>query len=664
MDFPHIIYGGDYNPDQWPEEVWPEDARLMREAGVNLVSLGIFSWSQLEPRADEFRFDWLDRLMDLLHDHGVSVNLATPTAAPPAWLVRRSPEVLPVASDGQTLWHGSRRHYCPHSPAYLERADMIAARLAERYASHPALAMWHVDNEYASGVTACYCKNSIEAFRAWLQTRYGSLADLNHAWGTAFWSQRYSAWDEIHPPRRSPAQPNPTQQLDWSRFNSDSWIECFERQKRVLCRLTPNVPVTTNFMGFHKPADYWKFAARTDLVANDSYPDLFEPEWMVRAGMVCDLMRSLGNRRPWILMEQAPTHVNWRRRNATKRPGVMRLGSYQAVARGADGVMFFQWRASKSGAEKHHSGMLPHAGIESRVWREVKALGSELSGLSAIPGSQVQAQAAILLDWENWWALEQDSKPSNDLKLLDLIYRYYSELYQRNITCDFVHPEADLTRYKLLLAPNLYLVREAAAQNIESYVQGGGHLLLSFFSGIVDENEHIRLGGYPAPFRDLLGLRIEEYVPYSETQSNTCSTADGHTFGCSLWSDIIHPNSAQVLATYEQDFFAGGPAVTINRFGTGAAFYVGTQPDSTGMSWLIDQISRAAGITAAAADFPSGVEICRRVNGDRSWLFILNHRPERVTVLLAHGGRELLSGEDVAGAIELGPAGVAIVQVG
>lgn len=662
-NFPHFIYGGDYNPEQWDETVWLEDARLMQEAGVNLVSLGIFSWSKLEPRQDEFDFDWLDHIMDLLHAHGVRVNLATPTASPPAWFVRRYPESLPITDAGIPLWHGGRRHYCPHSSAYLARADIIATKLAERYADHPALALWHVDNEYASGVTACYCDASIRAFREWLKNKYGSLDDLNRAWGTAFWSQHYGEWEEIHPPRKSPAQPNPTQQLDWARFNSDSWIACFERQKAILRKFTPNIPVTTNFMGFHKPADYWKFASREDVVANDNYPDTFDPEWNVRAGMVCDLMRSLGNRRPWVLMEQATSQVNWRQRNAVKRPGVMRLCSYQAVARGADGIMFFQWRASKAGSEKHHSGMVPHIGTESRVWREVKAFGNELAKLDDILSSQVQAEVAILLDWDNWWALETDSKPSNDLKLMGQIYSYYKPLYERNITADFIHPEADLSRYKLVLAPNLYLVNDRAVANIHRYVENGGTLVMSFFSGIVDENDHIRLGGYPAPFRKLLGLVVEEYVPYSESQFNSLRTADGKRFGCTFWSDVIHLEGAQALAAFEQDYFAGGAAITHNTFGKGNAFYVGTVPDGNGMAWLLEQACQTADVKPLAAYVPAGVEILQRANGDKSWLFVLNHSAEKVIVPLARSVTDLLTGAQVNGSVTLEPTGVAILQI-
>ncbi len=663
MNFPHIIYGGDYNPDQWTPEVWQEDVRLMQEAGVNLVSLGIFSWAKLEPKPGIFDFAWLDQIIDLLYAHGVSVNLATPTASPPAWMIRLHPEMLPVTADGVTLWHGGRRHYCPHNSDYHHYATRIATQLAERYKAHPALVMWHIDNEYGCHVGECFCDNSAAAFRTWLKDRYDTLDQLNFAWGTAFWSQIYGDWEEIMPPRRSPASANPTQQLDWARFSSDSWLACFDEQKAILKQTTPDIPVTTNFMGFHKSVDYFKFAAQEDVVSQDSYPDTYQPDWMVQAGMACDLIRSVGARRPWLLMEQAASQVNWRQRNAVKRPGVMRLGSYQAIARGADGIMFFQWRQSKAGAEKHHSGMLPHVGTDSRVWREVKALGNEFKKLDALLQSQVKTEVAILMDWNNWWALELDSKPSGDLKMIPQLYSYYKRLFERNIAVDFVHPEADLSRYKLVIAPNLYLVNDTSAKNINQYVENGGTLLISFFSGIVDENEHIRLGGYPAPFRDMLGLVIEEYVPYSEMQSNTFCTTDGKHFSCSFWSDVIHLKSAQALGTFEHEYYAGLPAMTRNQFGKGTAYYISTVPEQSGVDWMIEEVCITASIKPIASNIPAGVEIIQRMNENDSWLFLLNHSTEKVTVQLEAGGIDLLTGADVQEVIELEPTEVAILQL-
>jgi len=661
MNFPHIIYGGDYNPDQWTPETWEEDARLMKEAGVNLVSLGIFSWTKMEPKPGVFDFVWLDQLMDLLHAHGVSVNLATPTASPPAWMVTKHPEMLPVTADGVTLWHGSRRHYCPHNPDYRQYATRIASQLAERYKDHPALKMWHVDNEYGCHVSECYCDNSAATFRTWLKERYDTLEKLNFAWGTAFWSQIYRDWNEIQPPRHSPAHANPTQKLDWARFSSDSWLVCFDEQKSTLKAITPNIPVTTNFMGFHKGVDYFKFAQHEDVVSQDSYPDTYDPDWMAQAGMVCDLIRSVGSRRPWILMEQATSQVNWRQRNAVKRPGVMRLGSYQAIARGADGIMFFQWRQSKAGAEKHHSGMVPHGGTDTRVWREVKALGNELPKLDSVLTSQVKADVAILMDWNNWWALELDSKPSSDLKLIPQLYQYYKPLFDRNITVDFARPESDLSKYKLVIAPNLYLVNDVSVKNINQYVQNGGNLLVSFFSGIVDENEHIRLGGYPAPFHEMLGLEVEEYVPYSETQSNTIRTMDGKEFTCTFWGDVIHLKNAKALAKFEQDYYAGNAAISHNQFGKGNAFYVGTSLDSTGTDWMIEHIYKAAGIKSIAPKVPAGVEVLLRTNGKSEFMFVLNHSGKKVIVPVQ--GHDLLTDTEIKDSIELEPAGVAVVQM-
>jgi len=362
-------------------------------------------------------------------------------------------------------------------------------------------------------------------------------------------------------------------------------------------------------------------------------------------------------------MEQAASQVNGRFLNAVKRPGMMRLGSYQAIARGADGIMFFQWRQSKAGAEKHHSGMVPHVGTDSRVWREVRALGNELTKLDPVLSSQVKADVAILMDWENWWALELDSKPSSDLRLVPQLMAYYAPLFKRNITVDFAHPEADLSRYKLVIALNLYLVTDHAAENINHYVEDGGNLVMSFFSGIVDENEHIRLGGYPAPFCEMLGLVVEEFAPYSDIQSNSIRTTDNKQFECTFWSDVIHVRNAEAIAHFEQDYYEGYPAITRNQFGKGTACYVGTLLDKNGIDWLLEQTCETAGIKPVCANAPAGVELLQRSNGNSSWLFVLNYSAEKVTVPFDGHGHDLLTGAQVNGSIELEPAGVAIVQL-
>ncbi len=661
---PHVIYGGDYNPEQWPEEVWPEDARLMREAKVNLVSLGIFSWARLEPRPGEHDFGWLDRVMDLLHENGIMVNLATATASPPPWLARLHPESLPVTEDGTVLYPGARQHYCPSSAAYKERASDLVRRIAHRYKNHPALAMWHVNNEYGCHVAECYCDASAAHFREWLKDRYGDLDRLNEVWGTAFWSQGYSEWGEILPPRSAPTFANPTQQLDFRRFSSDALLELFEMEKDILKAATPDVPVTTNFMGLFKPADYWKWAAREDIVSDDSYPDPSNPEAHVRAAMHRDLMRSLGGGDPWVLMEQTTVRVNWRERNAPKKPGQMRLWSLQAVARGAEGVMFFQWRQSKAGAEKWHSAMVPHVEPEdSRSWREVKRLGEDLAMLDGLLGARGEAEVAILLDWENWWALESDSKPSTAVRMIEGIYAFYKPLFEANVAVDFAHPEADLSRYKLVIAPNLYLVTDGAAANVNRFVRDGGFLLMSFFSGIVDAYDHVRLGGYPAPFREMLGIRIEDFVPMAVGEENRIVSGEGAEYSCDLWADLIQAEGAEVYARFVGGFYAGGAALTRNTFGNGVACYLGTRPTEGYMNLLLWRTCREAGIDVEL-DTPSGVEIVRRRTGDDSFLFVLNHNEEAVEIEVGEPVLDLLTGSQYDGKLVLEPFGAAVLREG
>ena len=637
----------------------------MREAGVNLVSVGIFSWSRLEPTEGNFEFGWLDRVLDLLHQGGVDADLATATASPPPWLSHRHPEMLPVLADGVKLWPGSRQHYCPSSPVYRSAARRLVEALATHYADHPSLKMWHVGNEYGCHVPACWCDVSAQAFRDWLRDRYSSIDGLNEGWGTDFWSQRYSSWEEILPPRRTPTWPNPSQQLDFMRFSSDALLECYEVEREVLKRVTPEVPVTTNFMGFFKPLDYWKWAAREDVVSHDSYPDPADERSGMRAAMAGDLMRSLGRGRPWILMEQTTHRVNWREVNVAKAPGQMRLWSFQAVARGADGVMFFQWRQARAGAEKHHSAMVPHGPVEtSPTWNDVVTLGRELARLEAVSGSRSRAEVAVLFDWESWWALELPSKPSNRVRMMDQVEAYYAALFEANVLVDFAHPGDDLSGYRLLLMPNLYLVGDGAAAAVGRAVESGATLLMSFFSGIVDPAEHIRLGGYPQPFRALLGLDVVDFHPLSAGEDVALQFADGAQGRGEIWSEDIHPSGAEVLATFSGSHLDGRPAITRHRAGKGTAIYLATRPDPKTMARLLEMACASASIEASA-DAPGGVEAVRRTAGGRSFLFLLNHREVAVDVPISTAGVNLVDGSSVhPGLVHLGSRGVAVIREG
>ncbi|HSR24348.1 MAG TPA: beta-galactosidase [Candidatus Eisenbacteria bacterium] len=667
MRLAHLAYGGDYNPEQWPEEVWREDVRLMREAGVNLVTLGVFAWSRLEPEPGGFDFGWLDRVIDLLHAGGVAVDLATATASPPPWLAHRHPESLPVLADGTRLWPGGRQQYCPSSPAYREAARRLVQALAGRYGRHPAVVLWHVNNEYGCHVPACWCDESAAAFRAWLRRRYGTLDALNEAWGTAFWSQRYSAWEEVLPPRRAPALGNPTQQLDFRRFSSDALLECFDMERAVLAERSPDVPVTTNFMGFFEPLDYWRWAAREDVVSNDAYPDPSDPRAHVRAAMSADLVRSLGGGRPWLLMEQTTHRVNWRARNVPKAPGQMRLWSYQAIARGADGVLFFQWRQSRAGAEKFHSAMVPHGPVESSpTWHEVTALGAELRRLDEVTGTRVPASTAIVLDWESWWALELPSKPSADVRLLDQVEAYYGPLHRASVTADFASPAADLSGYRLVLVPNLYLAGDEAAANLRAFVERGGTLVMGFFSGIVDPSDHVHPGGYPGAFADLLGLTVEDFAPLAAGEELGLRFGEGAGGPDGLartWSELITPHGAEVVGSFAGGALDGRPAVLRHGFGAGAAWYVGTVPDAATLERILRRAWTEAGVAPVAPSLPEGVEAVRRVAPAGELLFLLNHRPDEVEAPVPAGGLELLSGRRVPdGRLRLAGRGVAIVR--
>jgi beta-galactosidase len=636
---PAIGFGGDWNPEQWPEAVWDEDLRLMREAHVNLVTVGVFSWAQLEPIPDVYEFDWLDRVLEKCLAAGVMVDLATASASPPPWLGHRWPETLPVTEDGVRLTYGARQQYCPSSPIYRERALALTERIASRYADHDAVVMWHVGNEYGAHVSACWCDVSAVAFQDWLAKRYNDLDEINRAWSTDFWSQRFSEMAEIIPPRRTPYFPNPTMQLDFRRFSSDEMLALFKAERDVIRRYSPgDKPITTNFMRFFPYADYWAWAEAEDVVSDDWYPDLADPLSYVEGAAGADLMRSLGGGRPWLLMEQAVSAINWRAVNPPKAEGAYRRWSLQQVARGADAVLHFQWRASRGGAEKWHSGMLPHAGPRTRSWNEVVALGTELAALQDVVGARTEADIAIVLDWVSWWALELDSRPSTRLSMVSILRSWYQPLWDRGFSIDFAHPESDLSRYKLVLVPQLYAVSDAGARSVINAVSSGTSIAIGFFSGAVDERDQVRTGGYPAPWTDLLGLWIEEYRPLLPGERiplravGSTGLSDGE---CHDWSEHVHVVDATVVFEYQGGDLDGAPAVTRRDLGSAAAWYVSAGLDQSTLDGLLLEIARAAGVHPILPDAPpSGVEVALRRTDTERFLFLLNHTSHPQTVAL------------------------------
>lgn len=645
-----IGYGGDWNPEQWPEEVWAEDVALMREAGVNQVSVGIFSWSMLEPAEGRFEFGWLDRVMDLLAADGIGAFLATPTASPPPWFGHTYPEALPVDADGRRLHHGSRQGFCPSSPIYLDKALRVVEKLGERYREHPALRMWHVHNEYGCHNARCYCDASAEAFRDWLRGRHGTLDALNEAWGTAFWSQRYSSWEQILPPRATPSFPNPGQQLDFRRFSSDALLALYRAERDLLARLAPDVPATTNLMaGAHWNMDCWSFAREVDVVSTDHY--LIGPDPHIDLAFAADYARSLGGGRPWLLMEHSTSAVNWQPVNRAKRPGELRRNSVQHFARGADAIMFFQWRASRAGAEKWHSGMVPHAGTGTKIWREVTGLGALLKAVAEVAGSTVRADVAILLDHASVWAQDHPAQPTEELKPVDVIKSWHAALWKQGVTCDVVHPEADLSGYRLVLAPALYLVSDRGAANLERFVAAGGTALVGPYSGVVDEHDRVRLGGYPGAWRDLLGVTVEEFFPLEPGE--TVRLSGGGTG--SVWSETARATTAKVVDTYE----TGEPAWTRNAWGDGTAHYLTTVLSGDDLAAVLRTVCAEAGVGGTATP---GVELVRRAHQDgRAYLFAINHTAADAVVEAT--GTDLVTGEAATGELTVPAGEVRILRV-
>jgi beta-galactosidase len=663
---PAIYYGGDYNPDQWTEETWQEDMRLFKLAGINLVTLPVFSWPKLQPAEDKFDFEWLDKILDMLAENGIYACLATSTAAQPAWMSLKYPEVLPVDLQGRKRTHGKRVNFCPNSKKYRELSSALARKMAERYKEHPALLLWHIANEYG---TYCYCDNCAAEFRKWLKARYGTIEELNKRWNLSFWGHTVYDWEEVVLPSELNDDDKFYQgkALDYMRFMTDSSLGCYLEEYKVLKEMTPDVPITTNISGFIKKLDQFKWADYLDVVGWDNYPS--PSDGMSTVAMKHDLMRGLKDGKPYMLVEQTPSQQNWQPYNTLKRPGVMRLMSYQAVAHGADTVLFFQLRRSIGGVEKFHGAVISHAGHENtRVFRECAQLGEELKNLGdSILDSRMKSRVAIIFDWDNWWAVELSSGPSKDLKYFDQVVKYYKAFYDMNISVDMVKPSSDLSKYDIVIAPVLYMIKPGAAKNIENFVSKGGTFVTTFFSGIVNENDLVTIGGYPGELRKLLGIWVEEIDALLPDTKNSivitepCGNIKGK-YDCELLCDILHLEGAKEVAVYGKDFYAGTPCVTENSYGKGKAYYVATSPDEQFLQDFVKELCNNKGIKAAL-EVPKGVELTQRFKEDKEFTFILNHNDYAVKIYLKENEyTELITSEKKFKELLLEPKGVVILQ--
>jgi len=595
-----LYFGGDYNPEQWPKEVWKNDIELMQKANVNLVSLGIFSWANIEISDGNYQFGWLDEIMDLLHEGGISVDLATATASPPAWLSAAHPEILPVNFDGIRLEFGGRQAYCAASKVYQEKAAALTEQIAKRYAKHPAVVMWHVNNEYGCHAPYCYCDASKAAFVQWLQKKYASLDELNASWGTDFWSQRYRNWDDIPAPKRTPdgTHPNPGAQIDFRRFSSEITLELFKTERDIIKKYDSVNPVTTNFMsmkGTHA-MDYFAWAKEVDFVSTDHYLAQHDIENHIDLAQMADLTRGFADGKQWLLMEHSSSAVNWQPRNYAKTPGQEKRNAMSFVARGSQGAMYFQWRQSQAGSERFHSAMVPHGGEDTRVYREVAELGKLLSDHPELSKHATdKAEVAIVFDYEQFWAMIQANLPTEDLSYPDTVAAWYRALYKEGIQADFVPANVDaatLADYKLVLMPMVHMLSDSEEQLFTSYAQNGGNLVVGYFSNVADRTLRVKLGGYGGRLvKDVIGLYVEEFYPLRES---TVKLSNG--FEAKLWAELSALNGAEVVAEFSSGQAKGQAAIVKRNLGGSTAWYQGTELTDDSQRKFFSDIAKQLGL--------------------------------------------------------------------
>lgn len=661
-----VPYGGDYNPEQWPEETWAEDMRLLKLAHIDTVTLNVFSWASLQSDDDVYHFEKLDKIINLVTGHGMNICLATSTGAHPAWMARKHPDILRVEHNGMKRKFGGRHNSCPNSPTYRKYAPALAAKLAERYKNYDNIVAWHISNEYGG---ECYCETCEKKFREWLKEKYKTIDEVNRVWDTAFWGHTFYDFEDIVVPNLLSEHMDDTRScfqgisLDYRRFNSESILNAYRLEYDAIHAITPDIPITTNLMGTFFGLDYQMWGKYMDFISWDNYPSNDTP--ISGTALRHDLMRGLKQGKPFALMEQTPSVQNWQPFNMLKRPGVMRLWSYQAIAHGADTVLFFQMKRSVGACEKYHGAVIDHAGHENtRVFRETAALGAELERLgSQTLGARSDAKAAIVFDWDNWWAISYSSGPSIYLDYCAEVERYYKALFDLNIPVDMIGVEDDLSKYDLVIAPMLYMVKTGYDEKIRAYVKEGGRFLTTYFSGYTDEHDLVTIGGYPGKLRDILGIWVEEEDALPQTLHNRFHY-HGSTYPAGLLCDLLHTEGAEALAFYEEDFYAGMPVLTKNAFGKGFGYYVASQSSDEFYRVYLEEICKEAGVQPIM-DTPDGVEVTRRSNQNGTFVFLLNHREDTYTAALPFAGNDLLVGKsyEAGDALVLGKKDVAIIKL-
>jgi beta-galactosidase len=667
-----IYVGADYYPEHWPEERWNTDLKLMKEAGFNVVRVAEFSWVLFEPSEGQFDFSWLDRWLALAKKYDVKVIIGTPTAIMPAWMAKKYPDALSMKADGtRTVW-GGRRHNCFSDLNYGRLSEQIVRQLAEHYAHDPSVVGWQIDNEF--GGNDCRCDKCRAGFRAWLKSRYGSLSELNRAWGTHFWGQRFDAWDEIPIPDSRVgdwAISNPSASLDWQRFTSQQSIDSLTDQVNILRTICPRSQfITHNFMGLHSSIDYYALAKPLDFVSWDNYPKL-SPAIPYESSLAADVMRGL-KKQNFLIMEQTAGPLGWSVFSRSPQPGELRTICYQQLAHGADGQIWFRWRTCTVGREQYWHGLLGHDGQPGRRYREAAQVAREYRKLAPLlVGTTVKADVAIVYDYDSIWALEiQSGYPG--ASHVEAIKRYYNALLRAGVNVDIVHSGDDLSGYKLVLTPHLHVLSDRFANQLVKYVGGGGVLLADCRTGVKDKTNLAYDRTLPGLLSPALGIEINEYESLRQGISDNEETtykirADAPDFGGEYtairYADWITPTTATPIARYESGTLTDFAALTRNQFGNGVGWYVGTIVDRPEFyDKLIARVLVDAGIKPLVSP-PSGVEVSIRRGKDHVLLFVINHTDRSNSVLVPTDRRELLAGAETSGPLGLSPFGVAVIEL-
>ena len=663
--FPVFLHGGDYNPDQWLDrpDILDRDVELMRQAHVNAVSVGIFAWTQLEPEDGVYNFGWLDQVIDRLWQGGIHVVLATPSGARPAWMAQKYPEVLRVDEHFQRRHFGERHNHCLTSPVYRRKVHEMNTRLAQRYASHPAVILWHLSNEYGGD---CRCELCQDKWREWLKNRYGDLESLNRRWWTSFWSQRYTDWSQIEAPSPMGEMSNTSMQVDWRRFTTDQCKDFLIAERDAVKAVCPELPCTANLMERFWDYDYFSLAEAMDIVCWDAYPPWHSGDDLATAAdfaMNHEIMRSLKDQ-PFLLMESTPSQVNWKPINKLKRPGMHLLASMQAVAHGSQSVMYFQWRKGRGGSEMFHGAVVDHDGRgDTRVFRDVTQVGASLERLQPIYDiPRAKAEVCVIFDWNNWWAIEYAQTGHNrNMRYFDTVGMHYRSLWAQGVSVDFrdMRDCTDLSGYKLVVAPMLFMFRNDFGQKLRAYVEQGGTLLTTYHSGIVDGDDLAYLNGVPYALTDVLGVRQTELDAIYPADEQSMVMLDGRTFHISELCAIPESLGAETLATYGHDFYAGLPCLTRNAFGKGTAYYLAAKVEQAGLDAIYTQLARDLDLPKALTDtLPAGVVPTERGGA----VFLQNYSGAPQPIALTDVYTDLLTGEQISGAFELPVNGVMVLQ--